>query len=303
MRRSWQQIWWQHLGRGDLAVITVRDDDGCLKGLAPLFHVVENDEHNLYVIGCTEVTDYVDVIYRSDDGPVFLPALLEYLASSKDIVWDRLHLCNMIESSPTLRIVPEIGRSLGLQVDVTNEDVCPAIQLPSQYEAYLESLDKKQRHELRRKRRRAEENGTRWYLVGPEDDLDQEIEHFLVLMAMSNIEKANFLEMPGHRDFFKAVGKRLFDEGVLDLTFLTVENERAAVMWNYVYKGRMMLYNSGLNPVKFPAISPGIVLLTYNIEHSIASHCTIYDFLQGDEEYKFRMGASPIQVHSVQVTR
>jgi CelD/BcsL family acetyltransferase involved in cellulose biosynthesis len=96
----------------------------------------------------------------------------------------------------------------------------------------------------------------------------------------------------------------MYAQGLLDLTFLTVNNsQRAAAMWNFAYKGRMMLYNSGLNPVDYPSLSPGIVLLTYNIEHTIASGYSVYDFLQGDEEYKFRMGATPIQVKNLQITR
>lgn len=303
MRRDWQQIWWKYLGRGDLAVITIREEDGTLRGIAPFFRVDDNGQNVLHLIGCVDVTDYVDLIYSSDDSEKVIKAVLDYLCTSSEVPWDVIHLCNVIESSPTLTVFPELARTMGLAVTTGDEDVCPVIELPADYETYLESLDKKQRHELRRKRRRAEENGVSWYLVSPEHNIEEEIERFLELMARSTSEKTSFLEIPGHRGFFKEIGQRMFAQGLLDLTFLTVNNQRAAAMWNFVYKGRMMLYNSGLNPVDYASLSPGIVLLTYNIEHTITSGCNMYDFLQGDEEYKFRMGATPIKVKYIQVTR
>jgi CelD/BcsL family acetyltransferase involved in cellulose biosynthesis len=65
----------------------------------------------------------------------------------------------------------------------------------------------------------------------------------------------------------------------------------------------MMLYNSGLNPTAFSALSPGIVLLTYSIEDAISRGCRFYDFLQGDEEYKFRMGARAAKVYNMIIRR
>ena len=42
----------------------------------------------------------------------------------------------------------------------------PSIPLPGDFELYLSGIDKKQRHEIRRKMRRAEESGShvRWYM-------------------------------------------------------------------------------------------------------------------------------------------
>jgi hypothetical protein len=37
LTREWQRVWWQGLGDGQLQVVTLRDDDGTLIGIAPLF--------------------------------------------------------------------------------------------------------------------------------------------------------------------------------------------------------------------------------------------------------------------------
>ncbi|PJF33382.1 MAG: hypothetical protein CUN49_18700, partial [Candidatus Thermofonsia Clade 1 bacterium] len=95
--------------------------------------------------------------------------------------------------------------------------------MPDTFEGYLESLDKKQRHEARRKLRRAEnaEERVAWHIVGPNDDLEAALETFLRLMAASHPQKAAFLEEAHNREFFKLVMPRMAACGWLQLAFLT----------------------------------------------------------------------------------
>jgi len=62
---------------------------------------------------------------------------------------------------------------------------CPYIPLPGDWEAYLAGIDKKQRHEIRRKMRRVESSDVpvHWRIVSNNDDLDAEIDAFLDLMG------------------------------------------------------------------------------------------------------------------------
>ena len=52
------------------------------------------------------------------------------------------------------------------------------------------------------------------------------------------------------------------------------------------------LYNSAFDP-SAGRVSPGVVLVSLLIERAIATGKTIFDFLKGDEPYKFRLGAEP----------
>lgn len=301
LRRDWQRIWWKHLGQGTLSVVTARDDNHSLRGIAPWFITKEKTRHILRVIGCIDVSDYIDLIVMTGYEEQVLSNLLDFALSEDMPDWDEMHICNIPEGSPTLTLLPLLAAKRGLKSEKTIEDVCPTITLPATYEEYLSLLDKKQRHELRRKRRRAENYPVNWEVVGSEDNLDGEIETFLNLMAMSTTGKAEFLKQPGHRDFFKEMGRALFDKNLLELNFLTVGEERAAALWNFVYKDRMMLYNSGLNQIDYSDISAGIVLLTFSIEDAIRRGFRIFDFLQGDETYKYRMGAKPVTVYNLTV--
>jgi CelD/BcsL family acetyltransferase involved in cellulose biosynthesis len=303
MALAWQRIWWKHLGRGTLSVVAVRDDGGSLLGLGPWFVEEQNGQRIVRTIGCKDVTDYLSVMAREGQEEVVFQTLLDFMCSPDAPQWDSFNLCNVPQENPTLTVLPTVAKASGLSTSIEDEDVCPVIYLPDSYEAYLESLDKKQRHELRRKRRRAEEYGVEFYTIGANHNLDEEIDAFFALMAMSTPDKAAFLQEEGHMAFFHEMGHAMLDAGYLHLIFLMIEGQRAAAMWQFKYHDRMMLYNSGLNPGAYSALSSGIVLLTFSVQDAIERGCKVYDFLQGDEEYKYRMGAVTTTVHNLTMQR
>ena len=87
--------------------------------------------------------------------------------------------------------------------------------------------------------------------------------------------------------------------GWLQMNFLTVGEERVAAYINFVYDNRVLVYNSGLNHEEYGQLSPGIVLLAYNIQHAIEAGYSKYDFLRGDEIYKYRMGGQDTAVMNI----
>jgi CelD/BcsL family acetyltransferase involved in cellulose biosynthesis len=169
-------------------------------------------------------------------------------------------------------------------------EVCPVITLPESFEAHLAQMDKKQRHELRRKLRRAETATMDWYIVDDSHELTAETELFLQLMASANPDKAKFLQNPAHVAFFQRIVPMFYTLGWLQLAILRVEDVPAAAYLNFVYNHEVGVYNSGLNLEVGAAFSPGIVLLAYLIESAIQRGYRRFDFLRGDEEYKYRIG-------------
>jgi CelD/BcsL family acetyltransferase involved in cellulose biosynthesis len=304
LSRDWQRTWWKHMQSGTLAVMTVRDEANALVGVMPLFVQQSRDAgRTVHIVGCEDITDYLDFLLQPGSEEAALDAWLEFMLSDSSPEWDAIDLCNIRKTSPVYDMLPRLARARGLAVETQQQDVCPVVTLPDGYEDYLMLLDGKQRHELRRKRKRADVQGADFYVVGPEHDLDEEIDAFLELMALSAADKADFLQESGHLAFFHEIGRLLYDRGVLSLVFLTVEGRRAAAMWQFGYGERMMLYNSGLDAETFSHLSPGIVLLTYSVGDAIRRGFRYYDFLRGDETYKYRMGAETTTVHNIIIKR
>jgi CelD/BcsL family acetyltransferase involved in cellulose biosynthesis len=299
---EWQSTWWQAYEPGSLWVIACRDSDGKLIGLAPWF--IENHAEKgriICSIGCREVTDYLDIIADQAHTEEVLNSLTAYLREHPD-QFDHIELCNIPEDSISYQNFPKILEQNGFTIRLTHEDVCPIIRFTGNWEDFLTSLDKKDRHELRRKIRRAEGvgNDMQWYIVGAENDLETEMERFLEMMAASSPDKTRFLSDPNNVRFFKSVSAIMHSKGWLQLIFLTFNGKHAAVYLNFDYNKQILVYNSGILETEFGHLSPGIVLLALDIKHAIETGHTVFDFLQGNEVYKYRMGGVDTHVYNLE---
>lgn len=303
LTREWQSVWWQNLGAGELRVITFRQDDDTLIGIAPLFVSREPEGHlSLSIIGCVDVSDYLDlIIARGCEEPVYA-ALLDFLTSPDFPAWDSLDLCTVPATSPTNEKFKALAEARGFKVEFKRHDVAPIIELPGDWDAYLATLDKKQRHEVRRKLRRVEEAQTKWYAIDSIDALEQAVADFAELHKRSRPDKHLFMDTR-MQAFFIEMARELFPRGWLQLVFLQVEGERAAAIWNFVYNNDILVYNSGYDPIKYGALSPGIVLFAHSIQDAIAAKRRRYDFLRGNEEYKYRFGAIDTEVMALHLRR
>ncbi len=287
---EWQSSWWEAYAPGDLFIIACRDDAGQLAGIAPWFIETRSpDERVVRTVGCVDVTDYLDILALPEQVDQVADALVSTLLEHQ-ARWDRLSLCNIPAHSPTLtRFVDRLTQS-GLTVQITQQEVCPRIALPGTFEAYLDSLDKKQRHELRRKLRRIEGEQFTHVRVTSAEGLQTHLEQFIALMRASHPDKAAFLDDPAHDRFFRAVLPRMAACGWLHLTLLYIEDTACAAYCHFDYRGDILVYNSGLDPNRNAHLSPGIVLLCQDIQWAIENGRQGFDFLRGNEDYKYRMG-------------
>jgi len=302
---EWNSHWWQAYQPGDLWVITFRNNSDELIGIAPFF-IDHDDEKGRVVrfIGGEDVTDYQDVIVSCQDSDAVYSCLAHTLGERHD-AFDVIDICNIPQDSPTRSKWLPFLEENGLTATVEQNEVCPIIPLPETFDAYLDNvMDSKQGREVRRKMRKAEGYSAQmgslsWYIVDDTHDINAELKKFMALMASSHPEKAAFLQDPQHVKFFESVMPALRDKGWLQLNFLVIDGEPAATYLNFDYENMILVYNSGLNPNKFSHLSPGIVLLTYNIQHAIEQGRRVFDFLRGNENYKYRMGAQDAPIYRI----
>jgi CelD/BcsL family acetyltransferase involved in cellulose biosynthesis len=103
--------------------------------------------------------------------------------------------------------------------------------------------------------------------------------------------------------FFRDMARAMFDAGWLQLSFLEIGGARAATYLNFTYGDSVLVYNSGLDPMQFAHLSPGQVLLGRLIERAIQQRRRAFDFLQGDEEYKHKLGGKDLKLYSLYINR
>lgn len=302
-RLDYQQSWWTHLGPGNLYTISVRegDSEGNNDPLAGIGSFYLKDE-TIYFNGCVEETDYLDLITTAEHAEAVWEIVLDCLDSDSLPRWNSIELCNIPAASPTRDILPRLAQSRGFYFSTEIHEVCPIIPLPETFDDYLMGLDKKQRHEIRRKIRRANEAGLEIQTVGPKDDIETAVNQFLVLLQKSHPDKADWLNeaRTAHFHQIAAAGQA---NGTLQLMFSTLAGRQAAALFNYDYNGRVYVYNSGFDPEAFSHLSAGVVLTAKAIETAIENGRQTFDFLRGDETYKYRFGAEDTTVHRIVLKR
>jgi CelD/BcsL family acetyltransferase involved in cellulose biosynthesis len=308
LRYEYLTTWWQTLGggeweHGDLYIICGRDEHGSLRGIAPFF-LTDNleGESALMLVGSIEISDYLDFIVPPEDLAQFTSLVFEHLASVTAPTWSVLDLYNLLEQSPTLGALKEASQVCGWQYSQERLQHSPYIPLPGNWETYLANIDKKQRHEIRRKIRRMEEAEvkSRWYIVQDGSGLDQEIDDFLRLMGQEPAKQAFLTDVM--RTQMRAAVQAAFQAGWLQLAFLEIEGEKAAGYLNFDYDNHIWLYNSGWDP-RFNNYSPGWVLLGYLLQWANEHGRASFDFMRGDEEYKYRFGGIDRYVTRVRIER
>jgi len=307
---EYQRAWWQHRGGGEwpeaeLLVVIARADDGQLIGIAPLFFAKNLDGRPaLLFVGSIEISDYLDLVVAREQVDAFSAALLDRLTEPDVPDWEVLDLYNLPESSPTRSALARAARDRGWQAVEQVLQPVPVITLPDSWEAYLATLDKKERQEIRRKLRRVEggDDRARWYIFDGtgERELAAETEAFLTLMAL-NPDKARFLT-PAMRAQFSAIVRTMAANGWLRLAVLEINGEKVAAYLNFDYNNRLWVYNSAIDP-RFMALSPGWVILAYLLRWANENKRAAVDFLRGAEDYKFRFGAVAGKIYRVQISR
>jgi CelD/BcsL family acetyltransferase involved in cellulose biosynthesis len=285
--------WWKTLGGGEWKdaelVLVAGTENGELKGIAPLFKAVYEGREALLLVGSIEISDYLDLIVRNEDLPRFLSGLMDFLAASGSFQGLPFDWYNLVESSPTLGALKAESEKRGLTYHQEIYRPTPRIALNGDFEAYLATVEKKQRHEIRRKMRRAMESEApvRFYIVEEAGALESEIEAFFQLMEQDS-NKAGFLK-PAMREHMTAIIRSAFSAGYLWLAFLTVDGVKAAAALNFDYKNKLWGYNSGVSH-GFMELSPGWVLLGHQLQWACEHGRYEFDFMRGDEEYKYRFG-------------
>ncbi|MCE9645842.1 MAG: GNAT family N-acetyltransferase [Chloroflexi bacterium] len=305
LRHEYQNTWWEHRGGGEwkdaeLVLVSARED-GKLVGIAPLFVSQHDGQTALLLIGSIEISDYLDLIVPMEDHARFVTGLLDFLASSLTGSWHSLDWYNLPDSSPTLAALKAESARRGWTHHEEIYRPTPRIALNGDFDEYLERVEKKQRHEIRRKMRRAGESGrgVRWF-ISDMADVETEIDAFLGLMEQDQ-GKAGFLHEP-MRNQMRAVIRSAHANGWLWLAFLEADGQRIAAALNFDYNNKLWGYNAGVNR-DFMDLSPGWVLLGHILQWCCDNRRSEFDFMRGDEEYKYRFGAVNRYVMRSRLTR
>ena len=296
LSRQWQEVWWENCGDGrELTGFSLEAPDGVTSAVASLARLGDS----IGFVGSPDTFDYNDFLVRSGFEEAFYSALLDILEGWE---WSELRLDSLIEHSPTLAYLPDLASGRGYSVNTEYEDVTSGVCLPGDWDAYLALLNKKDRHELRRKLRRLDaQTDWRWYCLTTPDEVLGRLDDFLSLMRASSVEKTEFMT-PDRERFFRALAGRMAELDRIRLFFMEMDGQLAASSLCFDYGSARLLYNSGYDPA-LSYYSVGLLLHAMCVKDAIEQGLSYFDFLRGPEPYKAHLGGRQKSLYRMVVKR
>ena len=233
-----------------------------------------------------QLTDEQDVVARPGNETDVATAVARWIAEQQP---PRVRLEYVPEDRPTLDAVDAVLTDAGYRVTRARQTVSPVLDLPESYDTYVQSLGKKERHELRRKVRRLETTGKATFRFASDAECATVLDRFFALHRLSRGEKAGFMTADVER-FFRDVADALAPLDRLRLGVLSFDGADAAVLFGFAIGQVIALYNAAYDP-GLASLSVGIISHAWAIRDAIVRGYTTYDLLRGDEPYKYDLGA------------
>ncbi len=292
---EWLENWWKHWRGSDRLLLMGLEQDGALQAIAPL----RRHGDSILLLGDREVCDYLDLIVPAGQEDAFCQHLLDYLDG---LDWRTLDFQPLLPTSPILTSLAPRAAERGHKISVEQIDVSPGMTLPSDWDIYLDALDKKDRHELRRKLRRLYlEKNVHYNVIKAEANVNEVMPDFFSLFRLSRPEKNNFLT-PEMADYFTDMAARMAGLGHLRLLFLNIGEKQVAAALCFDYGDTFYLYNSGYDPA-YAHLSVGLLSKALCVREAIAQGRKRFDFLRGAEPYKYALGGTDVPVQRCLIQR
>ena len=304
--RAFHQAWWSAHGGGaeDVSIAVRSASSGELLGYLPLMRRPDGVIYS----GATLHIDYATVLLAPHTGaqsqesdPVADALATALLALNSPI--------NMMRIRPAdaahVRMVAAIQRA----ATVASRAATYAIEEPAPYidlqgirtlDEYLERLDKKQRHEIRRKVRRGEAAGVQ---ISASEDVLADLPEFV------RLHRARW----GERGLFTATPKGVEEEAFLRELFATAPSGTISMLLARSDEfgtfaaglflrdaGAIRYWNAG-GDAAARALSPGVLLFVHGLQMALNEGRAQLDFLRGNEPYKHECGAVDAQVMKCEV--
>jgi CelD/BcsL family acetyltransferase involved in cellulose biosynthesis len=272
-------------------VITARDDDGTLVGLAPLSLTRVRAAPGVTLaqlgfIGCAAPVEHFDFLVRAGLENEVLPAML---ARMRELPHDLLSLANILPESTSL---PHLR---ALRFDERDGHSAPVLELPENLDAVLARLHKKKNERFRYYRRRIDRDFANDWSCTPATTPAEIDEAFDALVRLHQEhwtirgEPGAFAD-PHLTSFYRDLAHRLGERGWLRMYRLIAGGKFVSIDFAFVYRGRFHHFINGTD-FESGVDSPGAVLHSCMIERSIAEGVREYDMMWGEHDYKYDWGA------------
>ena len=279
---AWLLPWWESFAPGALFVIALWDD-GRLVGLAPLYTEDGAMGRRLLPLG-VGLTDKLDFLVDPDHATAVGVALGALLGARRG-AWD----CWSAEEAPPGATVLALPDPPGWRSALLPHSACPVLALPPGDLRY--AIPARQWRKWQMARHRAARRDVS-IVPGTAESLADDLGHLVRLHGARwrSRGEPGVLDDPRVRRFHDTAAPALMVAGLLRLWVLRFGEVVAGVYYGFTRGDRALAYLGGFDPA-FAFESPGTLTIGTAIEAAAADGVRSFDFLRGQEAYKYAWGA------------
>lgn len=294
LSHQWLLAWWQEYGKGELQLLTIRGQNNKLLGILPLYRRIVFrifPVRVLKLMGSSRVSsDFLECIVRKNCEQIVYKACLEALKQTR-CSWDILQLQDMAQDSQFYKYIYN-SHIPGIETSCDPGKVCPYLTLPDSWQILLNGLSANVRQKVGRYRRGLEKIGkTELEQVTDAADLHQALSDVIRLrkdrMKQKGLSSSKVTN--NYIRFNKNVMQRFIACNRLRLYFLKVNDKRVAYIYLFSAKDTIYFYQTGFDSL-WSHHRVGFVLMGMVLEKSIEDGFKRFEFLRGDERYKYEWG-------------
>ncbi|HEY8332265.1 MAG TPA: GNAT family N-acetyltransferase [Tardiphaga sp.] len=251
--------------------------------------------------------DYTGLICRPGAES---PAIAAFARFIKRMNWARLNLENVRMSARRLRQlmahfsqanfrITEINR-VG-KVDGIDNSLCPYTALPEDWNAYLDSLSANTRQKIRRLLKLIDHAGEFSITVATGETFARDLDTLLAFWKTKwRGRKGNLID--GLVRSNGVMLTRSFQAGLVFLpTFWQGDRPIAALATLVDQRKRTFSFYMTGRDETFDGPPPGVILHAFSIRHAINAGFSEYDFLRGNEPYKYSFRCTERKIHCIVV--
>lgn len=256
-------------------------------GLAPFY--LQKVKHKLVslreirFLGSPDIgSDYLDVISRSNCEKQVADIIYDYLFRHAHMEWDELHLTDIPAESHFLLHFMNRVEADGKFKEVHRCAVMPQTVLPDSADAFYAGLSSKRRSRLRQDMRRLCQQGETEHFTYSAMDFQQGLDRFFGLYDTKSEHNSVKLY-----PFLCRLGEFTQARNSLQIDILCSNGRDVAGLLHLRYGKRLFLLLMVVDKQFNRKISLGNLLVCKCMQNAVADGIRLYDFLKGDEEYKF----------------
>jgi CelD/BcsL family acetyltransferase involved in cellulose biosynthesis len=311
---EWLESWWRSYGAGpgkELFMLTAFDRQSRLVGVAPWYLECGASRRSVIrFLGSGEVcSDYLTVLCARGREEEVTLALADWLSAAADgsdgerNAWNLLELNGVDAGDRTVARLVEHLAVRGKLVHRRARSSCWRVKLPRDWDAYLATLSKSHRKQLRRlERNYFRTSRARLRVARNEEELDRGLQVLVQLhqRRRESLGERGCFSSTRFAAFHVDTAQRLLRSGNLRLVWLEVDGRIVAVEFQVLGDGVVYAYQSGIEPEALEH-EPGRLITLATLKQAIVEGRQAFDFLRGDELYKAHWRAQPRPTHDIRV--